>query len=859
MKRNALEWVCGRMRDATSAVVLTHNIDFLFLQSILWPRLKACGHPRLTIFADAMCVAGTYAQQRPFIDGLGQHYRVVPVDMGTGRRFHPKAIFLAGPTKAVLAVGSGNLTHGGWSANREIWATYDSAETAGAEIAAFRDYLGVILDLVESGNALSDEVLSAFEPGNAWAANLAPSDGLLGTPADRSLLDRIIDLAGPNVEHATLCAPYYDPGGVALSEIARRLPSASVDALLQRRYVGLARSAAEARPANVTLHSVDTDPHRFIHAKIFAFRRTDDTLLVAGSANLSRAALTATLAWGNAELVAARTVHHDEAQSLLADIVVQSSAPEFPEQPPADQWETASSPLRIVAARFSDGILHIAIAADGTMRVVEVELEDGTIVPCQATSVAHQVKVTLARCPRAVRVRAISGGNTETASSFWWVDDEGKLSVSALERRIAAKVAQAVDAGGLSAAGMLEILQLLHQHIQTPASGGAHGSSSPAKPHAPIVAYSIDDIFSDDFGRAQSAASGGLRSGFHERDFLAAFSSYFADVDHQVTDEALPGPQRSPDDPEENERKSATAETQPLDPADDRVELGRKLRGKFVDVVSKIAAAMNSDAFLVHRSAERLGGDICAVALLLRKGLADGVLSNEDFSKFTTALWEILFFGTAGGEGAIPRRLRDLGDEADEFASRLVSPRLTAALVLWCLPQWRKSGQGTSRFRLTAALMAATLPALLQGGEPAAVAAELRRLSRSIAAEATFEALLSGWQDWLRAGVALNEFVNFARQKTPAELRELVSVPDVRRGALLWQFGELCTAEAEYRRELRVKATVLSIRGSEARKVAGSFLAPVSYLLRSSEFMMLREPVRVTVAGMAAEIEADIM
>lgn len=859
MKRNALEWVCGRMKDATSAVVLTHNIDFLFLQSILWPRLKACGHPRLTIFADAMCAAGTYAQQRPFIEGLGQQYRVVPVDMGTGRRFHPKAIFLAGPTKAVLAVGSGNLTHGGWSANREIWATYDSDEAGGAEIAAFRDYLGVILGLVESGDALSDEVLSAFEPGNAWAGTLPPSDGLLGAPADRSLLDRIIDLAGPHVEHATLCAPYYDPDGVALGEIARRLPSASVDALLQRRHVGLARSAAEARPANVTLYSVDTDPQRFIHAKIFAFRRPEDTLLVAGSANLSRAALIATSAWGNAELVAARAVRHDEAESLLADIVVQSSAPEFPEEPPADQWEIASSPLRIVAARFSEGILHIAIAADGTMRVVEVELEDETIVPCQATTVAHQVKVMLAKCPRAVRVRAISGDNVQTSSSFWWVDDEGKLGVSALERRIAAKVAQAADAGGLSAAGMLEILQLLHQHIQTPASGGARGSSPPAKPHAPIAAYNIDDIFSDDFGRAQSAASGGLRSGFHERDFLAAFSSYFADVGRQVTNETLPGIQPPPDDPEENERKSATGETPSPDLGDDRVEEGRKLRGKFLDVLGKIAAAMNSDTFLMHRPAERLGGDICAVALLLRKGLADGVLSNEDFSKSTTALWEILFFGTAGGEGAIPRRLRELGDEADEFASRLVSPRLTAALVLWGLPQWRKSGRGTSRFRLTAALIAATLPALLQGGETAAVAAELRRLSRIIAADATFEALLFGWQDWLRAGVALNEFANLARQKSPAELRELVFVPDVGRGALLWQFGELCTAEAEYRRELKVKATVLPIRGSESRKVAGSFLAPVACLLRSSYFIALPEPIRATVASMAAEIEADSM
>jgi hypothetical protein len=845
------------MKDATSAVVLTHNIDFLFLQSILWPRLKACGHPRLTIFADAMCATGTYAEQRPFIEGLGQQYRVVPVDMGTGRRFHPKAIFLAGPIKAVLAVGSGNLTHGGWSANREIWATYDSAEAGGAEIAAFRDYLRLVLGLVVSGDALSEEVLTAFEPGNAWAGNLPAPDGLLGTPADRSLLDRLIDLAGENVEHATLCAPYYDPDGAALGEIARRLPTASVDALVQKRHVGLGRSAAEARPANVALRSVDTDPPRFIHAKVFAFRRPEDTLLVAGSANLSRAALTATRTWGNAELVAARALSHDEADSLLSDIVVQSSVPEFPEEPPSDQWEIEASPLRILAARFSDGILHVAISADGTMRVVEVELEDGTTVSCQVAAVAQEVKVRLDKCPRAVRIRAISGDNAEMVSSFCWVDDEGKLGVSALERRIAAKVAQAADAGGFSAAGMLEILQLLHQHLQTPSSGRMHGSSSPAKPHAAVAAYSIEDIFSDDFGRSHPVASGGIRSGFDEKDFLAAFSSYFGDVDHHVGDETLLATQSAVEDPEEDEKKGATAELRPAESPSKRAEEGRKLRGKFLDVLGKIAAAMSSDAFLMNRSAERLGGDICAVALLLRKALADGVLSSEDFSSFTTTIWEVLFVGSAGAKGAIPRRLESLGDEADEFVSRLASPRLTAALVLWCLPQWRISDRGTGRFRLAAALIAAKLPRLLQGGEPAAVAAELQRLSRSIATESSFENLLTAWRAWLRAGAALGEFAALAKRKPQAEMAKLVLAPEVRRGALLWQVDELCTADAAYRREIKVKATVLPIYGSEARKVAGSFLVPVAHLLKSPEFVVLPEPVRTTLARIAAEVEAD--
>ena len=115
IRANILAEVCKPVKKATTAVVLTHNIDFLFVQSILLSRLHSIGHPKLTIFADASCSTSSYNQQFELLSGLGQRYRVVPLDLGNGRRFHPKAIFLAGPDGASLAIGSGNLTHGGWS------------------------------------------------------------------------------------------------------------------------------------------------------------------------------------------------------------------------------------------------------------------------------------------------------------------------------------------------------------------------------------------------------------------------------------------------------------------------------------------------------------------------------------------------------------------------------------------------------------------------------------------------------------------------------------------------------------------------------------------------------------------------
>ena len=109
IRANILAEVCKPVKKATTAVVLTHNIDFLFVQSILLSRLHSIGHPKLTIFADASCSTSSYNQQFELLSGLGQRYRVVPLDLGNGRRFHPKAIFLAGPDGASLAIGAATL------------------------------------------------------------------------------------------------------------------------------------------------------------------------------------------------------------------------------------------------------------------------------------------------------------------------------------------------------------------------------------------------------------------------------------------------------------------------------------------------------------------------------------------------------------------------------------------------------------------------------------------------------------------------------------------------------------------------------------------------------------------------------
>lgn len=206
MRRNVLAWLSQQFTDASHAVVLTHNIDFLFVQSVLAPRLRWAGNPRLTIFADANCAVGTYRDQREVLDGLGVRYRVVPVDLGPMRRFHPKALLLSNRHRAVCAVGSGNLTHGGMSANHEVW-TFGTSDGEGASLlAGIRDYIRMLVALLPLADPLRDSIDAVFDEEQAWVADLPPASGVAMSPSDRPLLDQIADSATGTVQSISVLA-----------------------------------------------------------------------------------------------------------------------------------------------------------------------------------------------------------------------------------------------------------------------------------------------------------------------------------------------------------------------------------------------------------------------------------------------------------------------------------------------------------------------------------------------------------------------------------------------------------------------------------------------------------------------------
>ena len=861
MKRNILEWLGGRMTDATGAIVLTHNIDFLFLQSILLPRLRRIGYPKLTVFTDAGCATSTYQQQEKLLSGLGRNHRVVPVDMGVGRRFHPKAFLLTGPTKGALAVGSGNLTHGGWSANNEIWSVFESDGEGAAAIAAFRAYLETIQRLSGDDPTTRQEITDAFdERSNPWVVNLPESGGLIGAPDERSILDRMLEQAGGGVERATVFAPYHDMSGAALSEIARRI-GVPIRCYAQKGHVGVSSEAAQKTPENVEILSVDTTPSRFTHAKIYAFHQGDGVTLACGSANISRAALLSDGSWGNAELMAIDRVTNEEAAEVLDELIVQDGPPEFPETPPSDEWEVVQTPIRILRVTYLDGVLGVSFKADAPIEMLECLIDDEPGREFKDLSGQTGIRAPLTQCPRSIRLRARFGGGREEVSAPMWVNNENALNKPVPERRIAAKLADSMDGGTLSASGMLEIFQLLNQHLRTPV-GQSHGSHSREGKHKQACgqSYSADEVFSDSFGHSVSTTSLKAPGGFTEFDFFRTFMSYFSfhetGEEHPKeggSNEYLAGP-----DPDVPEGREVTNEAL----LDERAkwlkhrEEAERLRNRLLTALDTVAQALASDEFLDGRPPERLGLDIAATALLLRKGLNDQILSAEDFAEVSEKLWAALFFDTKGHPSLLKKLSERQGDTGHEgLQEAIASPKLSAALTLWCLPNWGGGDPETVKFRFSAMLLATRFPWLVRGGKTEEVQAELRRLSRSLNIDAGFDALNAAWVQWLRAGTAFAGFEESAQKSTAKELAKKIESEEIRAGGLLWQAGEFCVSKKVYKREARVHAIVHPLNGGTEKKIKGDWLVPAIDLVQQKGVLDMHPKARDLMVSIILEVE----
>ena len=874
MRADVLE-VISSAKDVTNAVILTHNIDFVFVQTVVLSAFRRCGHPTITVFADSGCAAESFAHQKGVLTSLGVRYRVVPVEMDPGFRFHPKAVLLSGEQAATLLVGSGNLTFGGWRENGEVWTRFESGSDGAAPFLAFRRYLTDVIERVALPESVEAEIEEAFDRRSKSWLSMEGTDAntLVGRVGSGSaLLDRMLDASGGDpVDEFLVCAPYFDDEGIALRELVARVGANRTTVLCQAGRSTLQERAWRPTAARARLRSIDfsrpvtggEERSAFVHAKFYGLRRENEVVVLAGSANCSRAALTVEGRAGNAELMAVQVMTPQAFEEELLGELKLSSAPIVLADRPSNDVDEGSGGIavRVLAARFEAGCLLVGYSPPAA--AITECLVDGTAADFVSVE-KGVVSVSCATEPKVVMVRARVAGEL-VASDPAWVDLERQLRATAHGRSLADSFRARVQPGLWSAGGWAEVLDVFCKHLsymptvrpsvsERRPGGGATSVKQPE--------FTAADVFATGYRAPKLGPlwfpAGGSEDG-HVQSLQQLLLRWFGAEQQEPNDEAGIDDDNDPDDDEVVDRpESLSATTTDAVPSErDRRRIAR--------LFDQIQAAMTSSEFLSERGPEYLATDLKLASALLCLGLRKGWVERERFFDLTQGIWSSLFFSSAPQKEVGWLEFR-AGTSADRetFINNMRSEELSAALIGWYLavPTNCEESPTAARFELAAVLAVARLPWLWQGGNQDEIAKELAVLLAHTADLGLTQKEIKSrteaeWELLMQRGQALRCLEAAVSGMTPAVIRERIGIEELRPGDLLWQGkAGFCVVRRGCSRTTDEIATVLKLQGDGLETgFKASYTVPMRALLeevvvpRTRDFgdrprLVLREFIR---------------
>lgn len=827
--------------DVTNAIVLTHNIDFIFLQSVVLRELKNIGHPKLTVFADAQCASDSFANQYKLLDSIGIRYRVVPVLMKPGFRFHPKAVFLSGPEKGILYIGSGNLTFGGWYENAEVWCRIDSDVDGTAPFSAFKHYLKQIISMVPISETIFTEVGEAFDINTkGWAVELDEPDDLIGkVKSGDSLIDQVLtSIEDKNATSLFVCAPYFDPEAEALRKLVEQLGDINTKVLVQNGRSGLNKSAASSLPSNIETIPV-TFYHEnpggearqgFIHAKFYAVDHGDSVTVFLGSANCSRAALTIPGASGNAELLVIKKLSQEEfQQQFLDEFELLEGDPELSEDVKEPDCNLPGlGEIKVLAARYDAGDLLIGYTCSKGISVNRCFVDR---VQIDFELLGHGE--ALAKLHRPCKYVMLEGiiNKEVVRSDLCWVDHEMELRTTARGRSLADTIRSKVISDYWNLGAWADILTEFYKHLQyIPFSPGFKLPKNRKGDKSRAVEYSEDDVFSSGYG-IHAISSGTYSFAFdikirNLQQLLLRWFGYSAHEDDS-DDNDLPGEDENDDeDIVDRPENWPTKKRKKKNKVDSQKE--KRRAKKFVD---KLTGTMCSRNYLEYRPPELLGSDLKLVVVLLLTGLRENWISHEDFFEATHRIWSKLFFTSKikRNIGWLEHRYQT-SEFPEGFIERMVSSDLSAALFVWTLAiPFDFSTPNTARFTFSCIASVARLPWLWHGGSCDEIAHVLEKdfLQHAYHNKSDGYSTSQRWLLMIRLGHIIRKFNNEVGDRNVVDFKEVIKQDIIRKGELLWQGSSgFCIATKSYKRDWPYFTKVLSLQ-RESKEIE---FKPESYI-----------------------------
>lgn len=341
--------------QAREALFCSFSVDLGYFEQTVLGAAEATG-ARVTVVGDPRG-----ADPGPRAAGAGTRYVYGLAAPSHGGAFHAKVTIVAGRERALVAIGSGDLSPGGWSMNKESWTVATADRQSCPELVAdTADWLRsldsrcALAPLAQSGISRTAALLEEL----AVEADIVDTGHRLVHTSAQPLADQ---LPGGEVDRLLLYAPAHDERTAAVQELIARLRPARVTLMIQSGGRTVIQPTALRRviaAAGIPVEIVEDGGERYRHETLVEAVRPDGgRWALTGSPDLSvRALLTPAGKGGSIEV---GVVSRPEATLFPA------AARALPlEAVPAVRLPGSAQPLRT-----DDAVLLSAVRVDGGLEV----------------------------------------------------------------------------------------------------------------------------------------------------------------------------------------------------------------------------------------------------------------------------------------------------------------------------------------------------------------------------------------------------------------------------------------------------------------------------------------------------------
>ena len=304
-RRNIFDEIIGRAGSTYESAILTcFSFDPLYFIQYYLPKLNSINVTNIVVLIDASQYDSACDELLKYRESSGKSLqlsfspvRIVPSFHGV---FHSKIAFLVGPKQCTAIIGSGNLTYGGMAYNNEVWNAF-SANSIEAEeapiIASIWKYLSSLV--ASAQNTISEQLnwMTSYSPCLKSIAEMetiaATNYHFLVNSLDSGIGEQLLAYIGEEkVKDITIVSPYFDNDGSALNFLADTLHPESVLCLCDDVAGTLPFALSDDREKLFEFRVISGDNmDARTHAKITQIHTESSTIILSGSANMTKAGL----------------------------------------------------------------------------------------------------------------------------------------------------------------------------------------------------------------------------------------------------------------------------------------------------------------------------------------------------------------------------------------------------------------------------------------------------------------------------------------------------------------------------------------------------------------------------------------